>query len=76
MHFGFKALHIKYDREIFMLEDGGTLALEWFGGVPSKDDGDQRPILVCIAGLGSSTQATYVKRMINEMSRDFKCVFI
>ena len=70
------ALCIKYDREIFTLEDGGTLALEWFDGVPDANDGDQRPILVCIAGLGSNTQATYVKRMINEMSREFKCVFI
>lgn len=35
-----RALHIKYDREVFILEDGGTLAIDWYDGVPTKDDGD------------------------------------
>lgn len=29
-----------------------------------------------MSGLGSSTQAVYVKAVIQELSRDFKCVFV
>jgi hypothetical protein len=50
--------------------------MDWYDGVAKPGDGDERPILVCIAGLGSSTQATYIKRIIKEMNRDFKCVFV
>lgn len=72
-------LRIKYDRELFILNDGGTLALDWYDGIPkanTSDTDDQRPILVCISGLGGSTQAPYIKNVVNEMNRDFKCVFI
>ena len=48
-------LSIKYDRELFTLKDGGTLAIDWYDGSPTPGDEDQRPILVCISGLGGST---------------------
>ncbi len=48
-------LSIKYDRELFTLKDGGTLAIDWYDGIPTLGDEDQRPILVCISGLGGST---------------------
>ena len=65
---------IRYDREIFTLKDGGQQAIDWYQGLPRADD--QRPILVCIAGLGSDTQAIYVRNMIMHLHRDFKCVFV
>ena len=69
-------MKIKYDRELFTLKDGGTLALDWYKGVPKPNDEDQRPILVCVSGLGGSTQASYIKNVIYEINRDFKCVFV
>ena len=35
-HTSFKSLEIKYDRELFKLKDGGTLALDWYNGVPNQ----------------------------------------
>lgn len=54
-HQNLKLLHFKYDRELFKLKDGGHLAIDWYDGKPHCNDGDNRPILVCFAGLGSST---------------------
>jgi len=68
---------IDYDREVFTTSDGAKIAVEWYQGIPDPlTTTDTRPILVCISGLGSDTQATYIKRIIRELSSDFKCVFV
>ena len=74
-HERFKQLQIKYSRELFILKDGGTLAIDWDGGIP-EGDGDKRPVLVCISGLGGGTHATYVSNVIREVNKEFKCVFV
>lgn len=68
-------LKIKYDREVLVLKDGAEVAIEWYNGIPSGS-GDKRPVLVCFSGLGSSTQATYIKNVIKEVHREYKCVYV
>ena len=33
-------------------------------------------MLLLVPGLGSGTQSTYIKRLIKELSREFKCVYV
>ena len=44
---------LNYQREIFTCRDGGRLALEWHTSKPSLHD--ERPLLICVGGLGSGT---------------------
>jgi predicted alpha/beta-fold hydrolase len=54
-------LILDYERENLILKDGGTLAMDWFGGLPKKDD--HRPTLVCVAGIGDTTHASYINQV-------------
>jgi predicted alpha/beta-fold hydrolase len=53
---------LKYEREIFVLSDGGTLALDWAvdyeGGLPLK--GSPRPILTVVSGLSGGNDNGYL----------------
>ncbi len=59
---------IKYERELFKLSDGGTIALDWVidheGGVPLK--GSSRPVICCIAGLSGGNDNLYTYSMLRE----------
>ncbi len=50
---------MKYDRELFKLSDGGTIALDWI-----RDDQnfkrDRRPILCLISGLSGGNDNLYL----------------
>ena len=72
----YKLLALDFERELFTLEDGGILAIDWFDGCPSALKIDSRPILVCIAGLAGTTNVTYINHVVKELSREFKCVFV
>ena len=54
-HCNLTILRSNYERELFTLSDGGILAMEWNLGAPKPDDGDNRPILMMFAGIGSVT---------------------
>ena len=53
---------IKFEREIFTLSDGGTIALDWVidheGGIPKK--GHTRPILCMFSGLAGGNDNLYL----------------
>ena len=66
---------MKYDREIFRLSDGGTIALDWHidesGGKPSVIDDElsvnmvsRRPILCLVSGLCGGNDNLYVYSMV------------
>lgn len=70
---------MRFEREIFKLSDGGTLALDWVldeeGGVPRKNS--SRPILACIAGLSGSNNNAYLISMLKSAAQHgYKCVVI
>lgn len=62
---------IKYEREIFKLSDGGTIALDWVvdheGGFPKKCS--SRPILCCIAGLSGGNDNMYLYSMMKRATQ-------
>jgi predicted alpha/beta-fold hydrolase len=53
---------IKYEREMFILEDGGTIALDWVidheGGKPRKLS--SRPIICLMSGLSGGNNNLYL----------------
>jgi predicted alpha/beta-fold hydrolase len=57
---------IKYERELFVLSDGGTIAIDWAidheGGKPRK--GSQRPVLCCFSGLSGGNDNMYLYALI------------
>lgn len=59
-----------YERELFILSDGGTIALDWQidqeGGFPKKNS--QRPIMVCLAGLSGGNDNAYMYSMMKKAS--------
>ena len=70
---------IKYEREIFVLSDGGTIALDWTvdheGGLPTK--GSSRPILCLVSGLSGGNDNLYLYSMMKAaMQQGYKCVII
>ena len=44
----------KFPRELFKLPDGGTLGLEWDGGIPDMENAEEaaKPLLFIAPGLG------------------------
>lgn len=73
------AFPIKYEREMFNLSDGGTIALDWQidheGGFPLK--GSHRPILVTLAGLSGGNDNGYMYSMMRTATENgFKCVVV
>jgi len=70
---------IKYERELFRLSDGGTIALDWVidheGGAPTKNS--QRPILCCFPGLCGDSKHIYLYSMIKSATQaGYKCVVV
>ena len=61
---------LKYERELFMLSDGGTIALDWHidetGGKPKRAvvGRCQRPILACFSGLSGGNNNLYLYSVI------------
>ena len=70
---------VKYEREMFCLSDGGTIALDWVidheGGAPRKNS--HRPILCCFSGLSGGNKNVYLYSMIKSATQaGFKCVVV
>jgi len=70
---------VKYDRELFTLSDGGTIAYDWVvdndGGPPRKES--TRPILCCFPGLSGGNDTLYLYSMIKAATnKGYKCVVI
>lgn len=70
---------IKFQRELFVLSDGGTIALDWVidheEGFPKKLS--QRPIICMVSGLSGGNDNLYLYSLIREASLlGYKCVII
>lgn len=68
---------LKYERELFKLSDGGTIALDWHKdenngstGRPSLNSSEkrQRPILACVSGLNGGNDNLYLYSVIKAAS--------
>ena len=56
----------KWDREIFKLEDGGTIGIDWHQGIPTEADAKEKPFLILMPGLGGGTQNLYCIHLMKE----------
>ncbi|CDW77448.1 embryogenesis-associated protein emb8-like [Stylonychia lemnae] len=70
---------VKYERELFTLSDGGTIALDWIvdheGGLPKKHS--QRPVICMMSGLSGGNDNLYLISLVKEAMRlGYKCVII
>ena len=45
----------KFTREMLILPDGGTIAIDWDGGIPEKSEAQPKPIIIMCPGLGGGT---------------------
>ena len=56
----------KFTREQFKLPDGGTLGLEWDGGIPDMENEQEnaKPLLLIVPGLGLDSQNLYTLAML------------
>eukprot|EP00347_Sterkiella_histriomuscorum_P006268 403353420 len=66
--------NVKFERELFTLSDGGTIALDWVvdheGGVPKS--GHTRPILCMFSGLAGGNDNLYMRSMMKEAISSYK----
>ena len=54
----------RYEREVLTLaEDGGTVGIDWVGGVPDPGQANKKPILLVFPGLGGGSQNLYCTSM-------------
>ncbi|XP_051226410.1 embryogenesis-associated protein EMB8 isoform X2 [Lolium perenne] len=62
-----------YNRQLYTVRDGGTIALDWFlasdleDGVISQDA--STPLVVVVPGLTSDSDSAYVKHLVHSMAR-------
>lgn len=54
----------KFERELLTLSDGGTLGLDWDGGIPDPHAEKRYPILVIAPGLGGGSHNMYSLGML------------
>jgi len=65
----------KFERELLILsEDGGTVGLNWDGGIPDPKAKEKQPILAVCPGLGGGSSNLYSVAMIWAARKaGFKC---
>lgn len=49
----------KFERELLKLPDGGTIGLDWDGGIPNAEQAPTQPYLIICPGLGGDSQNLY-----------------
>ncbi|CAI9103777.1 OLC1v1002328C1 [Oldenlandia corymbosa var. corymbosa] len=65
----------KYRRQLFKLDDGGTLALDWLMHSDAAPDNDAIPrdtkkiIVIVIPGLTSDSNSSYVRHLVSMMAK-------
>ncbi len=66
----------KFEREMFNLSDGGTIAIDWVidheGGIPVPGSSQKRPILALFAGLAGGNDNLYFYSMMRDAINTYK----
>ena len=48
-----------FTREMLKLPDGGTMAIDWDGGIPDKSEKHAKPIILMCPGIGGASENLY-----------------
>ena len=63
-----------YTRETLKLPDGGTIAIDWDGGIPDKSNTEAQPIILLCPGLGGGSDNLYSPSLVWQAKKEgFKC---
>jgi len=63
-----------YTRELLVISDGGTLALDWDQGIPNPDEKPSKPILIMIPGVAGDSDNMYQISLARHVRTHFKVV--
>ncbi len=53
-----------FKREEILLDDGGTVGLDWDGPIPTEEAPLDKPLLVFIPGLGGGSSNLYTLQLL------------
>ncbi|KAI8323018.1 AB-hydrolase YheT [Martensiomyces pterosporus] len=58
---------IAYEREMLIMDDGGTVSLDWYPGIksPGEEDG---PIAFLLSGVGGSSHEYHIRVMVKALA--------
>jgi len=62
-------LRVPYERELLIMEDGGTIALDWAYGKPKKSS-PPRTTVFLHHGLCGDSQSVYIKHLVPQLARE------
>ena len=55
---------IRYERELFKMKDGGTIAIDWVDEIPHPGLKSKKPIVAIMPGLSSDNDVVYVLNLL------------
>ena len=65
-----KKIPVSFRRELFRLEDGGQVGLDWLEPEPAADD---TPVLVVVHGVNGGSRERYIQHYIVNVRKAFEC---
>ena len=65
-----------FEREMLVLPDGGTIAIDWDGSIPDPSKKPEKPILVVCPGLGGDSKNLYSLALLKQARKKFKVATI
>jgi len=60
---------VLFEREMFRLKDGGTIALDWVDEIPGPSSNKKKPIVAIMPGLSSDNDVVYVLNLLIEAKK-------
>lgn len=63
-----------FELELFKVADGGTLGLDWDGGIPDPKEKPSKPILFMVPGVAGNSDNLYQIALLRELREQFKVV--
>ena len=73
MEITYKLMHKNdFDRELLTLPDGGTIGIDWDGGIPDPSVTPDKPYLIICPGLNGDSRNLYTMALVEEARQKYK----
>ncbi|KAJ1928137.1 hypothetical protein FBU59_007156, partial [Linderina macrospora] len=59
---------ITYDRELLVMEDGGTVSLDWYPSKEPKEGDEKLPVVFTLSGVGGSSQEYFMRALAKSLA--------
>ncbi|KAJ2078714.1 hypothetical protein H4R24_004293 [Coemansia sp. RSA 988] len=63
-----KASDVSYERELLVMQDGGTVSLDWYSATEDQQSNEWPPIAMMMAGVGGSSQEHHLRVMAKTLA--------